>query len=68
MHAGGEGGAPGRAALLRIIGHKSRAFIREAVDVGRLPNHEPLMVSTHVHDTDVIAHDEKNIGFVGSKC
>ena len=58
MHAGKEGGAPGRAALLGIIGHKPRAFIREAIDVGRLPNHESLMVSTHVHDADVIAHNK----------
>ena len=64
MHAGGEGGAPGRAALLGIIGHKPRTFIREAVDVGRLPNHEPLMVGTHVHDADVIAHDEQDVGLV----
>ncbi len=66
MHAGEEGGAAGRAALLGIIGHKPRAFFPEAVDVGRLPNHEPLMVSADVHDADVVAHDEQDVGFAVS--
>ncbi len=65
MHAGEECSATRRAALLGIIGHEPRAFIREAVDVGRLPNHEALMVSTHVHDADVVAHDEQYVGLVG---
>ena len=46
IHAGGERGAPGGAALLRVGGHEYRAFLRDAVDVGRLPDHQPAVVGS----------------------
>jgi len=67
-YAGEEGGAPGRAALLGIIGHKPRAFIREAIDVRGFTDHKPLVISADVHDADVIAHNEQDVGFVGGNC
>ena len=69
MHAGEEGGAPGRAALLGIIGHKPRTFIPDAIDVRRFAYHQALMVGTHVHDANVVAHDEQDVGLlVGRDC
>jgi hypothetical protein len=60
-HAGEEGGATGRAALLGVIGHEFRTFLTDAVDVGRFPNHQALVVNARLHPADVIAHDKENV-------
>ena len=62
MHAGEEGIAPGRAALLGIVGHELRAFIADAVDVGRFPDHQAAVVDARLHPADVVAHDEQDVG------
>ena len=64
MHAGEEGIATGRATLLGVVGHEDRAFIADAVDVGRLPDHQAAVIDTRLHPADVIAHDEKNVGLL----
>ena len=64
MHAGEEGIAPGRAALLGIVGHEDRAFIADAVDVGRFPDHQAAMVDARLHPADVVAHDEEDVGLL----
>src|SRR5262249_22264196 len=56
IHAGEEGVAPGRAARHRDIVHKLRASLRDAVDVGRFPDAQALMVDAPLHPADVIAH------------
>jgi hypothetical protein len=69
MHAGEESRATSGAALLGIISHESRAFIREAINVRGLTDHKPLVISGDVHDADVVAHDEQDVGFfVGGDC
>ena len=64
VHTGKEGGAAGRAALFCVIGHKPRAFLGDAVDVGGLAHHQALVVGADIHDADVIAHNEQNVGFI----
>ena len=63
MHAGEEGVAPGRAALLGVVGHEHRAFIADAVDVGRFADHQAAVIDARLHPADVVAHDEENVGF-----
>ena len=41
VHAGKEGGPASRAALFGVIGHKPRAFLGDAVDVGVSPTIRP---------------------------
>jgi hypothetical protein len=64
IHAGEEGIASRRAALLGIVSHEDRAFIADAVDVGCFPNHPPAVIDARLHQADVITHDEKDLGFV----
>src|SRR6266478_9716230 len=64
IHAREEGVAPGGAALLSVIGHKHRAFVRNPVDVWRFPDHQAAMIAARLHPADVIAHDEQDIGFL----
>ena len=64
MHAGEEGVAPGRAALLRVIVHKDCAFVRDPVNVRCFPDHQAAVIATRLHPADVIAHDEEDIGFL----
>ena len=61
MHAGEEGVAPRRAALLGVVGHELRAFLADAVDVGRFADHQALMVDARLHPADVVAHDSLSI-------
>jgi hypothetical protein len=63
LHAGEEGIAPGRAALLGIVSHEDRAFIADAVDVGCFPDHPPAVIDARLHQADVIAHDEQDVWF-----
>ena len=61
MHAGEEGVAPGGAALLGVVVHEHRTFIADAIDVGRLADHQAAMVDPRLHPADVIAHDEEDV-------
>ena len=63
-HAGEEGGAPGRAALLGVVGHELRTLMPDTVDVGRLADHQSLMVNARLHPADVVAHDEQDVGLL----
>ena len=65
MHAGEEGIAPRRAALLGIVGHEDRTFIADAIDVGRFSHREAAVVDARLHKADVVAHDEEDVGFGG---
>ena len=62
LHAGDEGGATSRAALLGVVGHEFRTLIADAIDVGRLAHHQALVIDARLHPADVVAHDEQNIG------
>ena len=64
MHAGEEGVATGSAALLGVICHEDRAFVSDAVDVRRLPDHQAAMVNARLHDADVVTHDEEDVGLL----
>ena len=69
IHAGEEGIAPGRAALHGDIVHEHCAFLPDAVDVGRFPDHQAAMVDARLHPADVVAHDEEDVGLAGlSQC
>ena len=67
MHAGEEGVAPGGAALLGIICHEERAVIADAIDIRRLADHQTAMINTRLHDADVVAHDEDDVGLAGGR-
>ena len=64
IHAGEEGIAPGGAALHSDIVHEDRAFVADAVDVRRLADHQPAVIDARLHPSDVVAHDEEDIGFL----
>ena len=64
MHAGEEGVAAGRAALLGVVVGKLRAFLADLVDVRRLADHKALVIDARLHPADVIAHDEEDVGFL----
>ena len=64
LHAGDEGRSPGSATLLGVIVHELGTFIADAIDVGRLADHQPLMVDAGLHPADVIAHDEQDVGLL----
>ena len=63
IHAGEEGIAPGGAALHGDVVHEDRAFVADAVDVGRFADHQAAMVDARLHPADVVAHDEEDVGF-----
>jgi hypothetical protein len=63
IHAGKEGIASGRTTLHSDIVHKDRAFIANAVDIGRFANHQAAMVNARLHPAYVIAHDEEDVWF-----
>ena len=65
MHAGEEGVAAGGAALLGIVVREDRAFIADAIDVGRLADHQAAMVDARLVQADVVAHDEEDVGLLG---
>src|SRR5580693_4581738 len=62
---GDEARASGRAALLAIPIGETRAFLRDAVDVGRLVAHHALAVIADVPIADVIPPNDEDIWFVG---
>ena len=67
MHAGEEGVSAGGAALLGVVRLKEGAFVADAVDVGRLADHESAVIDARLHDADVVAHDEHDVGFIGRR-
>ncbi len=56
--------APGRAALLGVVVGELRAFLADLVDVGRLADHQALVVDARLHPADIIAHDEEDVGLL----
>ena len=69
IHAGEEGGAPGGAALLGVVVGEHRAFVADAVDVGRLADHQAAVVDRRLHPADVVAHDEEDVRLLrGASC
>ena len=61
LHAGEEGRTPGRAALLGVVGHEDRTFVADAIDVGRLADHQSAVVDARLVEADVVAHDEEDV-------
>ena len=64
MHAGKEGVATRRAALLGVVVGEHRAFLADLVDVRRLSDHQATMIDARLHPADVIAHDEEDVRFL----
>ena len=62
--AGDEGGAAGGAGLLAVIVGEDRAFVGDAVDVGRAVAHHAAVVGADVPVADVVAHDDEDIGLL----
>src|SRR5262249_10946968 len=61
MHAGEEGVAPRRAALLGLVVCEDRAFVPVAVEARRFPDHQTAVIDARLHPADVVAHDEENV-------
>ena len=59
--AGDEGGAPGRAGLLRVMIGEDRAFLGDAVDVRRAVAHHAAVVGADVPQPDVVAEDDEDV-------
>ena len=64
LHAGDEGRPPRRAALLGVIVREHRAFVADAIDVGRFADHQTTVVDARLHPADIVAHDEEDIGLL----
>jgi hypothetical protein len=52
-----------RAARLCVIVGKAHPFRRQSVQVGRSTGHDALVVRASVAPTDIISHDENDVGF-----
>ena len=63
MLAQNERCAPRRAALLRVRVGEHRAFLRNAINVGRLVAHDAQAVGADVVSPDVIAPDDEDVRF-----
>jgi hypothetical protein len=61
---GDKGGAASGARLLAVIVGEDRALVGNAVDVGRAVAHHAAIVGADVPVADVIAHDDKDVGFL----
>jgi hypothetical protein len=64
IHAGEKGVTRGCAALHGHIVHEPCPFVTDAINIGRLPDHQTLMVNARLHPTDLVTHDEKDIGLL----
>ena len=60
--SGDEGGAAGGAALLAVVVGEDRAFVGDAVDVGRAVAHHAAVVGADVPVADVVAQDDQDVG------
>ena len=58
---GSEGVAPRSAGLLGLVVAELRAFLTHTVNVGRLSDHQALVVDARLHPADIIAHDEDDV-------
>src|SRR5262249_59537411 len=54
--------APRSATLHGEIIHEDRTLVADAVDVWRFTEHKSAVIDARLHDADVIAHDEKDVG------
>ena len=45
-----------------------RALVADAVDVGRLADHQAAMIDARLHPADVVAHDEQDVGLLLRQC
>ena len=68
MHAGEEGIASGRAALLGVVVGEQRAFVADLVDVRRLSDHQATVIDARLHVADIVAHDEEDVWFLLLLC
>ena len=59
--AGDERRAPRRAGLLGVVVGEDRAFLRDAVDVGRAVAHHAAVVGADVPVADVVAEDDQDV-------
>ena len=60
-HAGEEGVAARRAALLGVVAHELGALIGKAVNVGRFAESQTSLVADDLHPAYVISHDEQDV-------
>ena len=63
--AGDEARAAGGAALLAIPVGEQRAFLGDAVNVGRLVAHHALVVGADVPVADIVTPDDDDVGLLG---
>ena len=63
--AGDEGGAAGGAGLLGVEVGEDRAFVGDAVDVGRAVAHHAAVVGADVPVADVVAQDDEDVRLLG---
>ncbi len=66
VHAGEERRPAGGAALHGGIVHEDSAFLGDPVDVRRFADHPAAVVDLRLHQADVVAHDEQDIGFLAA--
>ena len=59
-----KGRTAGCAALLAVVIREHGAFFGDAVDVRGLVPHQPMAVGADICDTDIVAHDDKDVGLV----
>src|SRR5271169_2252769 len=65
MLPGNKRSSPCRAALLGIVIGKERAFVGDAVNVGRSAPHHAAMVGTDIPNANIISHDADDVWFLG---
>src|SRR5215475_7735117 len=63
-YAGEERIAAGGAALHGDVVHEDRAFVADAIDVWRFADHQAAMIDARLHPSDVVAHDEEDVGLL----
>ena len=68
VHAGVERCPAGGTALHRRIVHEDAALLGDTVDVRRFADHPAAVIDLRLHQADVVAHDEQDVGFVGGEC
>ena len=59
--SGDEGRAPRGATLLAVPVGKQRAFLGDAVDVGRAVAHHAQIVGADIEPADVVGHDHEDV-------
>jgi hypothetical protein len=64
--AGDEVRAPRGAACLGVVVGEAHALGGEPIKVRRLARHDSLVIGADVEPTDVVAHDDKNVGLASA--